>query len=280
MSRFLLILILNVLLIHQAVGSSDVTAKAALKRLMPNTRIDRFYHSGIEHLYNVHSGKNLFYYHAKAQALFFGEIYDLNRGNLSAQHRDDSMEAVLEENQVHAIVLNPDGHNGTLLEFMSLSCRSCKEYEAFISPRTDLKRIVFLVDFGQPKERQKIDHVLCSPTPAQAMHNVITGSISVLESCEHAEIRYAAHQAVAGAFGVSGTPEFVLNGRRIKGFEPQKFNPWCRRLFSLSTFVASSKSRSTQKLSIPYALLSNEPGLARQRRSSALHNHSYGGTQS
>jgi|GEM_PF-3675179 len=207
----------------QAVND-DVIVRAELSRLMPNTKIDRFYASGIEDIYNVHSGKNLFYYHAKAEALIFGEIYDLNAGNLSARHRDDSMQAVLEENLAHAIVINPEADAITILEFMSLSCGSCKEYEEFMATRTDLKRIVFLVDSGHLAERQKIDHVLCSHSPAQDMRKVIKGSASVYESCEHAEVRHAAHQAVAGAFGVSGTPEFVINGRRIKGFDPEKFN--------------------------------------------------------
>ena len=191
-------------------------------QVMPNTRIDSVSYSTIKGIYSVRAGDNQFYFHPETWTLIFGEMLNMREGRIvSEQQQQRDTTAALKEAALSALTINPDAKGMEVVEFMSLNCPYCGKYHDYISKKSNIKRIVFFVDDGNPISHKKINHVLCSQQPELDMSAIYAGKKMDYSTCESAEKRRLSQAMFARQNGVMATPLVVFGDTRVEGFQPQ-----------------------------------------------------------
>lgn len=208
-------------------GDAIKHAEEKFKATFAKTTYMSFEPSPMEGLFTVRTGQSVFYFSPEKKLLIFGQIYDSNGNNLTVLDQQASLVKKLSAiNLSQATVLGPE--NGTpIVEFLSLQCGFCKQYHAFISEHTNVKRqIFFLTEKGSADEKIAMAVECSSPEKRRELLDLIyTGKYSLKEPtkvCDKGAERIEQQRRLAQSLGIDRTPSFLLGSRNsalVAGFK-------------------------------------------------------------
>ena len=204
------------------------SVQSALKKLLPATNITLVTPTDMDEIYVVHAQKNIFYLHYPTLTLIFGEMLRLNEQGTpvfpTEEHIKHGVDYLVKKYLKHAIVIGKETAQNTIIEFTHPECIHCKKHHEFISTLSNVKRIVFLVPSDNDQMNKKINHILCSRSPAKAMAKIYSGGQIARTQCDGQQQRLDHLRTVARSFGVTGTPYLIVNNNKVEGFDKEKIN--------------------------------------------------------
>jgi thiol:disulfide interchange protein DsbC len=113
-----------------------------------------------------------------------------------------------------------------VIEFTDPDCGFCRKAEELFRNRTDVTRYIFFIPLPMhPQAREKAQFILSSPDPAKAYAEAMAGKLDkgrITGITDAGRKRLDEHMAIAREAGVDSTPNFMICGRIIQGFDPQK----------------------------------------------------------
>ena len=201
---------------------TDVNAiEQDLKQTFPQFRFDGFRKTPITGIYEIDAGSQIFYFSPQGY-LFFGELYSKDGVNITAQRRSELMAAKVKDLPLNDAIKIGSGKN-TVIEFADPVCPFCRRAYEHLAKRKDITLYVFLYPLAQihPQAMAMSRYILCSPDPAKALGEAMSGgldgkNLGVPASCGKANVLTEDIEA-GKKVGVMGTPAFFINGRFVNG---------------------------------------------------------------
>jgi len=204
---------------RDAAGAKQV--KEMLEARLRNTRIDAVKPSVIPGLYEVRAGGNIFY--SDGEYLLFGHIFDTGGRDLTQEAIDDMTAERLKSVTDLGDALKIGNGRHEVIEFTDPECPFCRRAEALLEGG-DVTRYIFFYPLPMHRRAKPMSvHILCSENPeaeyAAAMRGGLDGGAD-LKSCREGEERLGRMVKAARRLGVSGTPLFFIDGKRVSGADP------------------------------------------------------------
>jgi|ERR1039457_1716771 thiol:disulfide interchange protein DsbC len=197
-------------------------SKAILEKRFPKMEITSVAPTQVNGIFEVVAGPNVFYFDPKTSTLIFGEMWDANGKNLTVPAREKIASGKFEvfaKGLDKAIKIGSGKHQ--VVEIIDPDCPFCRKMDEFWKTRADVTRYVFLLPLPSlhPQSQTKVDYIISSANPQQALEDAITGKFDkepVPEVKRNvAKIKDVA--AVVAASHISGTPAYFIDGHFISG---------------------------------------------------------------
>ena len=192
-----------------------------LKQTFPQFRFDGFRKTPITGIYEIDAGSQIFYFSPQGY-LFFGELYSKDGVNITAQRRSELMAAKVKDLPLGYAIKIGSGKK-TVIEFADPVCPFCRRAYEHLAKRKDITLYVFLFPLAQihPQAMAMSRYILCSPDPAKALGEAMSGgldgkNLGVPAGCGKANVLTEDIEA-GKKVGVMGTPAFFINGRFVNG---------------------------------------------------------------
>ncbi len=194
---------------------------ASFTRDYPAVTVETIEKTGIEGLYEVFAGGNLFYYHPKTGNLLFGEMITRDFRNITAERRNERIASVLKTLPLDKAIRIGTGKN-IVIEFTDVDCPFCRKLEDLFEKREDVTRYVFLFPLTQihPDSLKKSLAVLCSQDRTKAYKNAAAGLFDgkdMPECGDEAARLLDEHREFGGRLGIQGTPALWVNTTPVEG---------------------------------------------------------------
>ncbi len=228
MSKFKHILI-TLLMLTVAAGAaladnvkSDDTAPQqiieTLQQTYPKLEFQRVYVSPIAGLYEVISGNRILYYSAETGHMLVGDLWNKEGENLSKVRIGKIMGEKLKDLPMDKAVKIGSGKN-TVIEITDPDCPYCRKASEFFSKREDVTRYIFFLPLNMhPNAAEKVRFILSSENPALAYEDVMSGRYDDVPLPEFKDNDvFEIHKAATDLLGLTGTPNFWINGTYISG---------------------------------------------------------------
>lgn len=208
------------------------TPDAALKKAFPQIKIDSILESEIKGLYEVVTGKDIFYFYPEKDLLIVGEIRTLTGQNLTGEKKS-ALKAKAQEKALEKLKDLPLDKavkvgNGPkkVIEFTDPDCPYCRRASEALKGRTDITRYVFLTPMAHPNAITKVHYVLSAKDQEKAYHEMMEGKPvpAGTEYSKEVKAQAAEHLDLARTLGVDGTPTFYINGQQVVGADMEKIN--------------------------------------------------------
>jgi len=190
-------------------------------KTLPKTGVDSFKPSPIPGLYQVSAGPQVFYFSPEGY-LVFGEIWSQDGKNITAQARNDIVQANIAKLPLDKALTIGSGPI-QVIEFTDPDCPFCRQIDQMLAKRTDLTRHIFFfpLESIHKTARAKARYVLCSQDKEVALQEVFQGGldnqpIPQVGDCD-ADVLIDEHLRAGGSVGVRGTPTLWIDGQRIQG---------------------------------------------------------------
>ncbi len=199
-------------------------AQDRLKTTFSEMSIQHFQPSIIPGLFEVFAGNNILYFHPESETIFFGQIFDKSGSSLTQLSRQKyALERMKTLPLDSGIVIGPsDGVE--VIEIGQMDCGYCQAAHTWLDElqkTKPIKRVVYFLDVPETHyatARRKAEHIICSTDQAKAFNDIHNNLVTDFTSCPEANSVLAKHKSVTDAFGVSGTPTFVIDGQVLGGF--------------------------------------------------------------
>jgi thiol:disulfide interchange protein DsbC len=111
-----------------------------------------------------------------------------------------------------------------VVEFSDPDCPYCRKGSRYLDNRNDVTRYIFLSCAVHSSACSKISYILTVSDPAVAYLNAMTGKmdnvIVSIPTPEGGRLREE-HQNIIGKNKVTGFPTYIVNGKRIIGYDPK-----------------------------------------------------------
>lgn len=231
-SLFVLVLLLSVSLTFVGFAFAQQAEKKPedrFKEVFKNVPVDSFKETDIPGLYEVVSGTQILYFSPKGY-LIFGEIWDAEKGkSVTAERRQE-----VESKKVKTLPADKAIRIGKgpkkVIEFSDPDCPYCRRASDFFDKRDDVTRYVFFVPLRQlhPDAEKKAKFILCAKDPEATYKEVYSGKydkqdISIPSDCEQSATKKLKEMEEAAALvGVTGTPLFYIEGKKVVGANIQE----------------------------------------------------------
>ena len=203
---------------------TDAARNKALQQFsktLPKTGIDTFKPSPIPGLYQVGAGPQVFYFSPEGY-LVFGEIWSQDGKNITAQAREEIVQANVGKLPLDKALTIGSGSR-QVIEFTDPDCPYCRQLDQMLAKRTDLTRYIFFfpLESIHKSARAKARYILCSKDQDAAMREVYQGGldnqpIPQVGDCD-ADALIDEHLRAGGSVGVRGTPTLWIDGQRTQG---------------------------------------------------------------
>lgn len=218
---------LNAIAVEKMSPADIEIAQSKLQTTFTELEIKHFQPSVVPGLYEVFAGNNILYFHPESQTIFFGQLYNKDGVSLTDKSRQEFASTQMKDLPMDSgiIIGNPDGVEVT--EIGQMDCGYCQRADDFFSKlekKMPVKRRYFFLDVPEsqyPTARKKAVHIICSEDPSQAFTDINKNKITEYKTCDKADGVLKDHQMVAQAFGVNGTPTFLLNEKILPGFSSE-----------------------------------------------------------
>ncbi len=204
--------------------SSDVSA--ALSTHYPQLKYQLISPTPVTGVYEVvvENGEVIYFVPASGH-MFFGELWTADARNLTRESKNKRMASKLEIFPLDQAIKIGDGPN-QVIEVTDPDCPFCRHGSDFFAGRDDVTRYVFLFPLDQlhPQAAAKARYILAAEDQELAYEEVFSGqydSRPVPDVTDNGQLDL--HRKVARKIGISGTPQFWINGQHISGFNPQQF---------------------------------------------------------
>lgn len=176
-------------------------------------------------LYEIHAGKNIFYTDNNASKIMIGHIFNLNGVDLTQAQLDKIMQKDMKEHldmSKALVVGNPKKTKHEIIMFTDPQCPFCRKGEEMIKDANATKYIFFTpLPMHNLAKPLAID-ILCSSNPPLEYTKVMNGELdgAKLMTCDAGAKRLNEMIKIGEQFGVTGTPLFFIDGKRIEGANP------------------------------------------------------------
>jgi len=205
-----------------------LTPEESLKKNFPTLAIDSLTPSQVPGLYEVISGRQVFYYAPEAECLVGGPIIMKGGKNLTEEKYRE-----IEQKHLAAMTLKikdlpldkalkiGQGKN-RVIEITDPDCSFCRKAYQFFAGRKDVTKYVFFYPLNNSKLAEaKIHYILCAKNGAKAYEQAMTGKLDDMKfkACKDGNVDQLvkAHKDVASQLGVMGTPFFFINDQPVSG---------------------------------------------------------------
>lgn len=229
MKKNLAVLVIGILYTFLSVSAAfALTPEESLKKNFPAIRVDSIAPSNIPGLYEVTSGRQIFYYAPGAESIVGGPIVTKEGRNLT-----DEKFQILEQQRLSAIIgkmkdmpldraLKIGSGKNTVIEITDPDCTFCRRAAHFFHGRTDVTRYIFFYPLPAHKDaEQKIRYILCAKDRGKAYEDVMAGRMDdmTFRVCNEGPVESLAkvHKETAVSLGVTGTPLFFINNQPVIG---------------------------------------------------------------
>ncbi|NVN92105.1 MAG: DsbC family protein [Desulfuromonadales bacterium] len=211
------------LYVLNAGGESDPSTKAleAFRNAYQGTAVESMTRTEIPGLFEVVTGGNLLYFAPEGNYLIIGEIFTTQGKSITAGRREELIAKRLKELPLDVGVRIGNGRN-RVIEFTDPDCPFCRKASAFFNQRTDVSRYVFFAPLVQlhPDAERKTAWILGAKDREKAYQEVMDGQRDkekFPEPDSRASGLVMQHRQLAARMGVTGTPQFWINGKMVQG---------------------------------------------------------------
>ncbi len=189
-----------------------------LKQTYPKLEFQRVYTSPIAGLYEVVSGNRILYFSAETGHLLVGDLWNKEGENLSKARIGKIMGEKLKDLPMDKAVKIGSGKN-TVIEVTDPDCPYCRKASEFFSKRTDVTRYIFFLPLSMhPNAESKVRYILSAESPMHAYEDVMSGRYDEIPLPEFNDNGvFEIHKAATDLLGLTGTPNFWINGTYISG---------------------------------------------------------------
>ncbi len=227
MKRLLIICCMTaILLAGVALKASAQTPAEILKKTFPNLAFDSINPSPIAGVYEVVTGTRIAYFAPETGHLIFGEIIDKNGKSITATRIESMVLAKAKALPLDKAVKFGEG-TSTVIEFTDPDCPYCRRASTFFQSKQGIRRYVFFLPLAMhPDAENKVRHILCSTDKPKAYEEAMNGKLdkTKYDVCKTPEVEEMVklHKDMAQMMGITGTPFFLVNGKVVSGFDPNR----------------------------------------------------------
>ncbi len=204
----------------------DNSVAQALKNFYPQLPVAQINQTPVAGIYEIISTDSEILYFAPASGhLLVGEIWSADKHNLTRESKSRLMSAKLDMFPLDKAIKIGNGPN-QVVEVTDPDCPFCRQGSAFFAGRDDTTRYVFLYPLGRlhPHAESKARYILSSADPAAAYEEVFSGAYDKKPLPEFKDNGLLEeHRSIVSKVGVSGTPQYWINGQHVTGFNPNSF---------------------------------------------------------
>ena len=181
--------------------------------------------SGIQGLYTISIGSQVFYMSQNGKFILQGDIYDAKTGtNLTEQDRISARKDFLNQlDEEEMVIFAPDEFQHTITVFTDVDCSYCRKFHSEIDEVMEQGirvRYLFFPRTGPDTESwEKAEKVWCSQDRQSAITRAKQGKGLRTKICSDTPVQQ--HYSLGQMLRVQGTPTIVTDkGRIIIGYMP------------------------------------------------------------
>lgn len=200
----------------QAPGPEPI--EETFKKTFPRVAYDAIKPTSMKGFYEVIKGSEIIYFFPEKEYLFVGEIITKEGQSVTEERKGDLIMDRAKNIPLEKAVKVGNGKN-TILEFTDPDCPYCRTASSFLETRKDTTRYIFFYPLPMhPDAENKIKFIFCAPDKAKAYEDAMKGKLDdqKYEACkkQEAEDLLKLHKEIGGKLGVTGTPFFIINGKK------------------------------------------------------------------
>jgi len=190
----------------------------AFQKDYPKIEFQRIYVSPVPGLYEVITGNRILYFSPETSDILVGDMWTKDGENLTKARIGKIMGERLKDLPIDKAIKIGSGKN-IVVEVTDPDCPYCRKAAEFFATRTDTTRYVFLMALSMhPNAQEKARFILSSPDPAQTYEDVMAGRYDDVPLPEFKDNGvFEIHKAATDMLGLTGTPNFWINGTYIAG---------------------------------------------------------------
>ncbi len=188
------------------------------KKTFPKVAFDTIKSTNMKGIYEVIKGSEIIYFYPEKEYLFVGEIITKEGKSVTEERKGDLIMDSAKNIPLDKAVKVGNGKN-TILEFTDPDCPYCRTASSFLEQRKDVTRYIFFYPLPMhPDAPNKIKFIFCAADQAKAYEDAMKGKLDdqKYEACkkQEAEDRLNLHKEIGKKLGVTGTPFFIINGKK------------------------------------------------------------------
>jgi len=189
-----------------------------LQQTYPKLEFQRVYTSPVAGLYEVITGNRVLYFSPATGHMLAGDLWNKEGENLSKARIGKIMGEKLKDLPMDKAIKIGSGKN-TVIEVTDPDCPYCRKASEFFSKRTDVTRYIFFLPLSMhPDAESKVRYILSSEDPALAYEDVMSGRYDETPLPEFKDNGvFEIHKAATDLLGLTGTPNFWINGTYLSG---------------------------------------------------------------
>jgi thiol:disulfide interchange protein DsbC len=220
------ILLLAMAISACAASKSTDEIVAKLAQDFPKMEILEIGPAPVNGLYEVVlQNEDILYYASEEGIILVGELWTPDARNLTSESKSKRMSSKIDMFPLDKAIKIGDGPH-VVIEVTDPDCPFCRKGSAFFDEREDVTRYVFLYPLTKlhPKSEDKSRYILSDEDPAIAYEEVFSGlydSDPLPEFEDNGLLEE--HRAIIKKVGISGTPQYWIDGEHVSGFNEEKF---------------------------------------------------------
>ena len=171
---------------------------------------------GIDGFYEVvlKTSHEVFYSDKNAEYIILGRLIDKDGNDVTLVKEQE-----LEKGNVEQLLSDIDYSKAVVIgtgdikviEFTDVECPYCLKAEGFFDDSIVTRYVFFSpLNSNNITSREKSVHILCSDNKATAYKDIISGTVTKLDSCEKGKLLLDEHLKYSKSASVRGTPHFIF----------------------------------------------------------------------
>lgn len=209
----------------------DLTGvKKWITETFPNMKVTSVSKSPIPGVYEIVGESNQIMYvypgsKPKEGYVIFGEIWTVGGVSLTDQTRQKLMVETFKNIPLKNAIKSGTGKI-EVYEFTDPDCPFCRQSHNYLKQHNDKVTVYSILVPLHQRADKKVMHIICSPDPARAFDEVMSGSldnkeINLTDDCiKKAKPVLDENMKFSREVGLRGTPLFYVNGKVFYGLPP------------------------------------------------------------
>ncbi|MDQ6960562.1 MAG: DsbC family protein [Mariprofundaceae bacterium] len=221
---------------HPDSAGVEKTIRANISRLSPNFRIDAIRPlADIPGLYEIQSGKNVFYSDATGDHLISGHIFNTrDRKDLTSARLEDINRIDWNILPLKDAIVSGDPRGAPIAIFTDPDCPYCRRLEHELPKIRGVKVYTFLFPITQlhPKARAKAEAIWCSNNRHKTLQDIMLKGVPLTQIKSSVCKTPIDHNLeLAASLGITGTPTLIAHDgrKRAGGMSAEQLMQWAKR---------------------------------------------------
>jgi len=218
-----------------AMQQAKVEVEQALKQTFSNFEFKSIGPSVVEGVYQIDTGARMIYYAPAAKVLLFGEMWDDEGNNLTAEALTAAAQERMKNIDMSSVLEFGPENAPLITEYSNPECGYCKRLHSYLEEKQRdgsvkvRRRIIFAVGHSA-SARIAAEHILCSDNPETAFSEVYERRNSgPMLRCDEGRERVQQHINIAKAAGIQATPMLVVDGELVRGFDRNRIEEFLQK---------------------------------------------------